>query len=92
MSLLPKKIPIDRKGIESIKNIKDMKQWLGSFIRTVDQWYEKMFNHIESGGMSTADWNIRQATDLDVTDGNAQAAGNLLIEHKTTGKKAEHEA
>ena len=51
--------------------------------------HKRAFGHAEGGGTSTVNWNIREATALDVTNGVATAAGNLLIEHKINGTKRE---
>lgn len=53
--------------------------------------YRRIYDSIESGGMSTKSWSVREATAADVTAGDAAVAGNLIVVHKTSGTKFEHE-
>lgn len=89
---LPKEIPIDRASLRNMKTTDDVIQWLGRFVQDLDEWYVKIRDTFNNAGMETANWEIREATDLDVTNGDAAVAGNLIVIHKTNGRKAEHEA
>jgi len=91
MSLLPKKFPFQQSSINGIKNIEDVKRVFGDFAKEFDRLYSKLYDSIESGGMSTSNWDIREATALDVTNGDAKVAGNLIAKHKTNGTKREFE-
>lgn len=92
MSKLPKEWSFDRGAIDRIKNIDDVKRMFTSIIRELDLWYSQIYDQIENGGMSTPNWDIREATAADVTAGNAKVKGNLIVKHKTSGAKDEFEA
>lgn len=85
------RIPIDRSTIENMKTVDDVKQWLRRFIVNLDEWVATIYDNIENGGLGTPNWNVKEATAADVTAGNAVAAGNLIVEHKTEGTKHEFE-
>ena len=89
---MPRKFPFQQSSIKGIKTLEDAKRVIGDLAREIDRWYSKIYDNIESGGMSTSNWNIREATALDVTNGDAKVAGNLIAEHKTNGTKREFEA
>ena len=91
MSLLPKKFSFQQTSINGIKTIEDVKRVLGSFTNEFDRWYSKLYDSLEAGGMSTSNWDIKEATSLDVTNGDAKVAGNLIARHKTNGTKREFE-
>ncbi len=92
MSLLPKKFAFQQSSINDVKNLDDMKRVFGDFVTEFNRWYGKLYDRIEAGGMSTSNWDIREATAADVTAGNAKVKGNLIVKHKTTGTDYEHEA
>lgn len=91
-SLLPRKIPFQRSSINGVKNLDDMKRVFEDWVDASDRLYDKLYDRIEAGGMSTSNWDIREATAADVADGNAVVVGNLLAKHKTNGTRHEFEA
>ena len=92
MSLLPRKFPFQQSSINGIKTVEDAKRVFGDFAREFERWYSKLYDSMEAGGMSTSAWRVKEATALDVTNGDAKAAGNLIVEHKLNGTKREFEA
>ncbi len=88
---LPSKPQIDTAALRNLKTVADVQQWLINYTTAMDKYFRLLKDTIDNFGMGTADWNIRQATADDVTDGNAAVAGNLLVENKTTGTKREFE-
>lgn len=91
-NILPRTLPIDRSAIRGLKSTADVVQWLESYVRALDGQYAKLRNTINNFGMGTANWDVREATDDDVTASKAQAAGNLIVTHKTNGTRHEFEA
>lgn len=65
-----------------------LRAWITELVRN----HRSIWNAIEFGGASTNNWYVREATAADVAAGNAKAAGNLLVEHKTNGRKREFQA
>ncbi len=90
MSDLPSK-PHEFSSIGNIKTVEDVKQWLRTYGNDFDKWYTKLRNQLNNGGLSTNNWDIRESTTADVTAGDAQAAGNLIVIHKTNGTRHEFE-
>ena len=91
-SRISKRIVIQRNAIGQLKTPKEIAEWLDKLVKALDKWTEEVYDHIENGGLGTPNWNIREATAVDVVDDNAKVAGNLIIEHKVTGNKREFEA
>ncbi len=91
-SNITRRIAIKRADIRGLRTPEDIANWLDKFTKELDKWTATVYDHIENGGLGTPNWNIRQAREIDVVDGNAKVIGNLLIEHKTTGTKHEFEA
>lgn len=91
MSKLPKSMELDEVGIGRLPVKQETKDWLVRLLRKLDKIYRTQRDVIESGGMNTDNWEIREAEDADVTAGDAQAEGNLIVLHKTTGTKYEFE-
>ncbi len=85
MSRLPDQISFDRIGIDSIKDIDDVKIWLKSFMNEFDRWYAQLFDRIENGGYETKTWRVKEATAADVTAGKADTIGNLMEQRKISG-------
>ena len=78
---------------ELMRNISaELKNYLRQLTDALHLEHRHIWNFAESGGASTPNWNVREATAADVTAGEAVAAGNLIIEHKTTLTKREFEA
>lgn len=73
---------IDKKVIDYLRQLND----------EIMIGHRSIYDSIESGGMSTKSWSVREATAADVTAGDATAVGNLIVIHKTSGMKYEHEA
>lgn len=69
-----------------------LKNYLRKLTDALHTEHRHIWNFVESGGSSTANWNIREATAADVTAGQAQAVGNLIVEHKANGTRHEFEA
>ncbi len=90
-NLLPPRLPIDRSAIEGIKTVDDVKQWLRNYVTALDKQYAKQLDTINNFGMSTTNWDVREATAADVTNGDAAAVGNLISIHRTTGTTNEEE-
>lgn len=88
---LPSKPQIDTAAIRSIKDMKDVRQWLTNYTTAMDKYFRLLKDTIDNFGMGTADWDIRQASADDVTNGDAAVAGNLIVIHKTSGRKGEFE-
>jgi len=86
---LPKRLAIERSKLTTITTVKDLVLWLKSFLRELDTYILKSYSQAEFGETSFSNWSIREATPLDVTDGKATVAGNLIITHNTTGTKYE---
>ncbi len=91
-NILPNILPIDRSAIRGLKSTADIVQWLETYVRALDGQYAKLRDTINNFGMGTANWDVREATDADVTASKAQAAGNLIVINKTSGTKHEFEA
>ncbi len=91
MSKMPKTPFFDLAALDRIKSVEDVIEWLKKYNRDFLVLYKKLFNQIENGGASTANWNVREATAADVTAGKAKVAGDLIVEHKTNGTKREFE-
>lgn len=89
---LPSKPPIDTATLRSLKTVKDVQRWLINYTTAMDKYFRLLKDTIDNFGMGTADWDVRQATAADVTDGNAQVAGNLIAIHKENGTRHEFEA
>jgi hypothetical protein len=83
---------LDRAGIEKLPAAEPVKAWLRRLVDTIEQKYKLIRDHAQAGGLETKNWRVREATARDVTDDNANAAGNLIVIHKTNGRKFEHEA
>ena len=92
MSLLPKKIPFKQSSIDDVKSLEDMKRVFKEYVKQIDDLYSKIRDNVENGGSETQNWSWREATALDVIDGKAKVKGNLIVLHKTSGKKHEFEA
>ncbi len=92
MTSVPQLIPFQRGAIDDIQDIDDAKRWLKDFVLQLDTWWISVFDQIENGGMSTPNWDIREATAADVTAGDAKVKGNLIVIHKTNGARDEFEA
>lgn len=92
MSELPQRLSIQRTAINRLETVEDVRKWLDSYIRELDMVWAKLYSQIENRGMSTQNWDIREATAADVANGDAKVAGNLITEHKTNGTKREVEA
>lgn len=86
-SKLPKKLAIDRISIKGLTSVKDIVLWLVDYVRALDNFYGLLRDHIESGGMGTPNWDVKEAKAADVTDGNANTVGDLMFKHKTTGSE-----
>ncbi len=91
-SIMPKTFAFQQSSINAVKDLDDMKRVFGDFVMEFNRWYAKYYDRVESGGASTSNWDFRESTAADVTAGNAKAAGNALITHKTSGTKHEFEA
>ncbi|KKM77933.1 hypothetical protein LCGC14_1365030 [marine sediment metagenome] len=83
MSLLPKKFPFMVSSITGIRNTKDMVRVFSDFVKAFTQWYDKYFDHVESGGFQTASWRVVEA--LDDTTYAPAVAGDLLFQRKIAG-------
>ena len=96
MSRLPKKMLLpdfnNLKAIAKSDFERQLVQWIHSLYDMLQKNHQNILDFAEAGGMSTADWDIKQATAADVANGDAVAAGNLLTVHKTSGTKSEIEA
>lgn len=90
-NLLPKTLAIDRSALRGLKTVPDVVQWLESFVKAIDSHYAKLRDAINNSGMGTPNWDIREGTADDVTAGNAQVAGNLIVINKSSGVKHEFE-
>ena len=83
MSLLPRKFPFQESSISRVKNIKDMIRVFKEFVRAFTQWYDKYFDHVESGGFQTASWRVVEA--LDDTTYPPAVTGDLIFQRKISG-------
>ena len=78
---------------ELIKNVdKGLLNYLRQLTDALHLEHRHIWDFAESGGASTPNWNVREATAADVTAGEAVAVGNLIIEHKTNLTRREFEA
>lgn len=91
MIKMRKNLELDRMGIERLPIADSEKHWLKNLVDELQKAYRRTRENIAAGGASTANWDIRDATAADVTAGEARAAGNLLMYHKTNGTKHEIE-
>lgn len=90
MSLLRKSLNLARAEIKKIDKFTaqdgtGLQEWLDEFCVKLENNHKALYNHVEAGGMRTKSWDIKEATAKDVADGNANAVGDLMIKHKTTG-------
>lgn len=90
MNNLPSKPQVNTAAIQSIRDFKDVRQWLKNYTTTMDEYFLKLKDTLENFGAGTENWDFRESTAEDVTDGNAHAVGNALIIHKTSGVKREY--
>lgn len=88
---LPIKPQRDTAALRRIKTVDDLRQWLITDTITMEKYFRLLKDTIDNFGMGTADWDIRQATADDVTQGDATVKDNLIIISKRTGRKAEYE-
>ena len=90
MSKLTKNLSLPQP--ELVKGIpKELTAYLRQLTDALHMEHRHIYDFAESGGASTPNWNMREATAADVTAGEAQAAGNLIIEHKVNKTRREFE-
>ena len=89
---LPNSMSLDRMGIELLPVKEEEKKWLRRLVDDIEKSYINIKGQAESGGLGTKNWEVRDATARDVTDGNAVAVGNLITKHRVNGTKREAEA
>ncbi len=92
MSKLRKKLGIDRVQIRRIFDFESLQDWLDKLTVILEDNY-RLQRDVAQGSTAaeTPNWFIRDATVADVTAGDAQSVGNLIVENKTTGTKHEFE-
>jgi len=84
-SKLPKTLPIDKMTLSRVTTVNELQAWLARFVRDLDLLWDDIYDQIENGGAGTPNWDIKEAKAADVTAGDANAVGDLMVKHKTTG-------
>ncbi len=97
MSLLPKNMDLPDSETLQLRGMPgndrmEIKGFMKSLTDKVQNSYRLIRDHMEAGGMATANWVVREATAVDVANDEALAVGNLIVVHRDSGSKFEHEA
>lgn len=92
MSRLPKTLELDKEGIERLQLSESVKVWLRRLCFDLEEKYKLEYQHCESGGFGTKNWQVKESNSDDVANGSARSAGNLILTHRTNGTKFEIEA
>ncbi len=60
-------------------------QWIKSLYDSLQREHRSVRTEADTGGMNTATWRIKEAETIDVAAGQANAAGDLMIQRKISG-------
>ncbi len=60
-------------------------QWIKALYDALQREHRSVRTEADVGGMNTATWRIKEADAADVANGNANAAGDLMIQRKIGG-------
>ena len=92
MSRLPNATGYDKVGVKLINSWPKFQEWMERHLDQMEMLYRLAHGDITGDtAAETSSWKMREATAADVTAGNAHAAGNLIIIHKTSGTRHEFE-
>lgn len=93
MSEIRKTLGIDRVGIKRVNDFKKWQIWADQLVLILEENHKLQRDVVQGAtAAETPNWTIRESTAADVTAGESKAVGNLIVVHKTSGAKWEHEA